>query len=208
MNRKALALTLILALLFSAVAGTQLSFFAKANFVFPPSNPVITIESPANRTYSTNSLSLEVTFRTYKTGYIMSGRIYTYSLDEKAPERIPITNSSVAVNPGGLVFYEGAANLTNLPEGLHNLKVRVALLYSDANDPGNIWGGEHYNFHTESISTVNFRVDTVPQNVSILMPENTTYTPNGVPLHFFIDEPASWTGYSLDGQKTLRSQGT
>ena len=207
MKRKTIALTLALALLFSAVAGAQFSLLAKANFVFPPANPHITVESPANRTYSTNSLSLNVTFRTYKTGYVMLARIYTCTLDEKKAELISITNSSVARNPGGLVFYEGAANLTNLTEGLHSLKIRVAIIYSDFNDPNTITGGEHYRINTESISTVYFRIDIVPQNVSIIMPENSTYAPTGVPLQFFIDEPASWTGYSLDGQENVTVAG-
>jgi hypothetical protein len=207
MKRKAFALTFVLALLFSAVTGSQLSLLVKANFVFSPAHPVITVESPTNRTYNTNSLSLEITVRTIKTGYILSGRIYNYTLDEKEPERILITNSSVATNPGGDVFYEGAANLSNLTEGLHSLKVHVLFVYSDANDPNTITGGEHYRINTESVSTVNFRVDTVPQNISILMPKNTIYTPTGVPLRLLIDEPASWTGYSLDGQENVTVKG-
>jgi hypothetical protein len=205
MKRTALALTLILALFLSAVAGAQLSLLPKANFVFPPANPVITIESPTNSTYKVTTLSLEVTFETYKTGYpggpeYPTTRQFTYILDGKAPEPINITNFSVAINPGGDVFFEGSALLPELTEGLHNLTVCVVFDYpSDTN--------AFESHHTESKSSVYFRIDTVAQNISILMPENSTYNPTEVPLQFFIDEPASWTGYSLDGQENVTVTG-
>jgi hypothetical protein len=203
MKRKALALTFVLALLFSAITGAQLNLLAKANFSLPPTDPSITIVSPTNSTYDVSTLSLEVNFKSFKgillgSEYVLSAPIiYTYSLDEKDPERISITNST---SDGTFFFYEGAANLTNLTEGLHSLKVYVALDYRGNYAEANL-------IHTESEATVNFRVDTVPQKVSILMPENNTYTPNGVQLKFFIDEPASWIGYSLDGQENVTVTG-
>ena len=42
--------------------------------------------------------------------------------------------------------------------------------------------------------------DSTPPGVSILSPQNTTYTTNSVPLTFTIDERTSWIGYSLDNQ--------
>jgi hypothetical protein len=59
----------------------------------------------------------------------------------------------------------------------------------------------------ESESTVYFRIDIIPQNISILTPENNTHNPTGVPLQFFIDEPVSWMGYSLDGQENVTVTG-
>jgi hypothetical protein len=190
-------------LLFSSLAGAMLIDSAKANFCFSPSNPRITMVSPTNTTYNTNNLSLQVTFDTYKTGdpggpASDDTRLFTYSLDGKNPENITITNSSVARVPGGDVFFEGSMQLPKLTEGLHNLTVRVAFDY-----PSN--GGPR-EFHTQSESTAYFRIDTVPQNISILTPENTTYM-LGVPLRFFIDEPASWMGYSLDGQANVTVTG-
>jgi len=40
--------------------------------------------------------------------------------------------------------------------------------------------------------------DTVPPQISVLMPENKTYYTSSVSLSFNINEPVSWTGYSLD----------
>jgi hypothetical protein len=200
-----LALALILALLFSALAGAKLIDSAKANFVFPPSNPRITMVSPTNTTYNTNNLSLQVTFETYHTGYeggpdYDTSRLFTYTLDGKNPENITITNASVVRIPGSNVFFEGSMRLPELTEGLHNLTVRVVFDYPP---PG--WD-EPYSLHTVSVSTVYFRIDIVPQHISILAPENKTYMLI-VPLQFSIDEPASWIGYSLDGQANVTVTG-
>ncbi len=204
MKPTTLALTVISALLISTVAGAQLSLLPKANFILPPGNPVITIVSPTNRTYKTNTLSLDVTFETYITGYegepLVSNttRTFTYTLDGSNPCSITITSSNIQHYPGGDAKWWGKSSLSELTEGLHNLTVNMVSDYFL--EPAD-------RFHTESNSTVNFRVDFVPQNISILMPENSTYMPNEVPLQFSIDEPASWTGYSLDGQENVTATG-
>jgi hypothetical protein len=76
------------------------------------------------------------------------------------------------------------------------------LFYDNPTSEGYIVRG----IHTESEATAYFRVDTVPQNISILMPENSTYMLE-VPLKFFIDEPASWIVYTLDGQENVTVTG-
>ena len=42
--------------------------------------------------------------------------------------------------------------------------------------------------------------DTTPPTISILSPENKTYTTSSVSLSFTVDEATSWMGYSLDRQ--------
>ena len=202
LKRKALALTLVLALLFSAVAGAQLSLLAKANFIFPPGNPIITMLSPTNSTYNVTTLSLKVTFETYHTAFeapLVSNktRVFSYALDGKNWDPLTITTARDEGYPGGDVFFESSDILPDLTEGSHNLTVRIVSDYFQ--EPAD-------RFHTESESTVYFRIDTVPQNISIIMPENSTYM-LGVPLQFFIDEPASWIGYSLDGQENVTITG-
>ena len=205
MKRTAITLTLIMALLFSAVAGAKLSLLPKANFIAPPANPEITIVSPSNRTYNTNTLTLEVTVDTYKTGYpggpdSDNTRLLTYALDGKNPENFSILVYNVARNPGGHVAVEGLVRpLPELAEGLHNLTAHVEFIYDNPSEKGYIVGG----IRTESDATVYFRIDTFPQHISILMPENMTYRPSDVPLQFFIDEPPLWVGYSLDGKENV-----
>jgi parallel beta-helix repeat protein len=45
--------------------------------------------------------------------------------------------------------------------------------------------------------------DTTPPTLSILSPENTTYTVNDVPLTFTVSESTSWIGYNLDSQTNV-----
>jgi hypothetical protein len=205
-KRKALSLIFILTLLFSGIAGAQLSPLTKANIMIGYMPPRINMLSPINGTYNTNNLSLSVNFTAYATGLYDGGpryentRMFTYTLDEKEPHNITITQNYIRSAPGATIFFEGEESLNDLTEGLHNLTVRGVFIYSR-------FPSDLYNITAESESTVFFRIDFVPQNVSILMPENSTYAPYGVPLQFFIDEPPSWTGYSLDGQENVTVTG-
>jgi len=45
--------------------------------------------------------------------------------------------------------------------------------------------------------------DETALNVSILSPENTTYTVSELPLTFTVNASVSWAGYSLDGQSNI-----
>ena len=208
MKRKTLALTVILPLLFSVIVWSQLSLLAKANFVFPPANPSITVESPTNSTYNTTSLSLKIMVNTYKTGYWGAPeeealRQFTYTLDGKNPEPITITGVFVAQNPGGDVNFYASTSLENLTEGLHTLNVRVVLNYSDLTHNGE----EHYKYHTESESTVCFSVDTGPPEVVVYSLENKSYYTTDVPLNFTVSESDIQMTYSLDGRENVTTVG-
>ena len=48
--------------------------------------------------------------------------------------------------------------------------------------------------------SIQFLFDLVPPCISILTPQNTTYTTTDVPLNFTLSEKSNWVGYSLDGQ--------
>ena len=204
MNRTALALALTIAMMFSLIVGAQLSPLIKANIMIGPLPANINMLSPIDGTYNTNNLSLSVNFTTFATGLYDGGpryentRMFTYTLDGKESHNITITRQDIGMNPGADVFFEGEESLKDLTEGLHNLTVRAVFIYSHS-------GVSDITY--ESKSTVFFRVDTVPQNITIIKPENTTYTPSEVPLSCFIDEPASWVGYSLDGQENVTVTG-
>ena len=170
-QEKKVALCLILLLSLSILTGYSFANRANANFVFPPSNPVITFESPINTTYNTNNISLKVEFDTYKTGYYGAPeeealRQFQYSIDKNDFQSIEITNSSIGKNPGTEVYFDGLINLHQLSEGYHNLTVKVIFDYSDLNSPYNTVGdtSEHYHYHTESISNVYLTVATPSEN--------------------------------------------
>ena len=48
---------------------------------------------------------------------------------------------------------------------------------------------------------------TLPPTISIVSPENKTYTVNNVSLNFTVSESTSWIGYSLDGQANITITG-
>jgi hypothetical protein len=49
--------------------------------------------------------------------------------------------------------------------------------------------------------------DTMPPTISVLSPENKTYTVSDVPLTFTVSESTSWIGYSLDSQNNVTISG-
>lgn len=50
-------------------------------------------------------------------------------------------------------------------------------------------------------------VDTTPPTISVLYPENKTYTITSIPLTFTVDEPTSWIGYNLDNHANVTVAG-
>ncbi len=50
-------------------------------------------------------------------------------------------------------------------------------------------------------------LDTTPPTVTIVSPENKTYTASNVSLTYTVSEPASWVGYSLDSQDSITLSG-
>jgi hypothetical protein len=54
---------------------------------------------------------------------------------------------------------------------------------------------------------IHFTVDTSPPSIRLLSPQNQTYTTTEVLLDFMLNETASWTAYSLDGQEPVTTTG-
>ncbi len=77
----------------------------------------------------------------------------------------------------------GNTTLTSLFDGPHCVEVF-------ANDTSGNMGSDK----------VCFAVDTTAPVVSILPPQNITYSTNNVLLSLTVEEPVDWMGYSLDGQ--------
>ncbi|MEM2954061.1 MAG: NosD domain-containing protein [Candidatus Bathyarchaeia archaeon] len=50
-------------------------------------------------------------------------------------------------------------------------------------------------------------IDIIPPTISLISPENKTYSVSDVPLTFTVSEPVSWIGYSLDGQANVTIAG-
>jgi hypothetical protein len=139
MKRTALALTLIMALLFSAVAGPKLVDLAEANWFVPvnpspPPKPEISILLPeSNKKYSSNiGIDFLVTGPNWGhydqsvaegSGSTIKLSSFSYSLDDKpnvtfAGEQIVLSNST------SIVFrLRFLGNLSGLSDGLHSIVV-------------------------------------------------------------------------------------
>jgi hypothetical protein len=157
MKRTALALALILALLFSAVALTQMAMFAEANpNMFPIPYEHISINSPQDKVYhDTDTILLNFTVKSnYEQEAIFS---YFYLLDAQKDYRL----ESVKVEEinefmsGEEYCYEGQAILSNLTIGSHKLTVFQGYVDSDGTLNGRI------NFDP-SASIVYFSIEPEP----------------------------------------------
>jgi len=140
--------------------------------------------------------------------YGISGSIdYTlnYSIDGKYNGPIPLV-----INYEGLHVITQGTGLVNLPElseGKHRLTIYTeADIYNNGlfNFPGSVFkpkinsdGTVYYSASYDD--TVYFYIDSTPPNMSILSPENKTYTAADIPLNFTVDENVSQVTYSLDG---------
>jgi len=76
--------------------------------------------------------------------------------------------------------------------------------YTLYDDGGSRW---IYFMYQHSDREVLIRGRSPPPTVSIILPENKTYTVSDVPLTFTVDEETSWLAYSLDGQDNVTITG-
>jgi hypothetical protein len=187
MKKTALAITLILAISVTLIAGKLTVEVANANF-FP--GDALSISSPiSNKVYATTSIPLKIiALREDPTPEIVS---ITYRLDENPNVTDTLTDLNKSLGSGLLDHSEFWAEtvLNNLPEGNHTLKA-----YStDAI-------GEHM------YASVDFVIDvSYASPLSVVSPQNATYYATEVPLTFICREGGKYDGvfsygvYMLDG---------
>ena len=60
-----------------------------------------------------------------------------------------------------------------------------------------------YTSNEDSHNDVFLTANEISLNITILSPQNTTYTVSEIPLTFTLNAPVSWAGYSLDGQANI-----
>ena len=187
MKRTALALTLILALLASMMAGMQILEVAKAN-LWPA--PAIYLEGLWS-VYTNTSVPLNV--RVLVPNGSPEIVCVLYCVDENS--NVTLTNLNrtynVWIGPGdalGSEFY-AALILENLAEGNHTLKV-----YSQDASGG------------EMSASTEFTIDTHYKSpLLVLSPQNITYTTSEVPLTFVFSEEIDQAYYELDREGDLIS---
>ena len=159
---------------------------------------VIGIQSPANETYNSRFLTLNVSFAF---GLGMKYSLY-YSINGKYIGFIPWNISNP--NEVHVVYHaSGSAKLPELAEGSHSLTVTLVA-------SGFVKGENPRTY----VNTVEFTTDpnanmkeSTPPKISDISIENKTYFTPDVPLVFTLNEKVSQVAYSLDGKDNITVAG-
>jgi hypothetical protein len=205
MKKTAIALSLILALLFSVATGAQFVNLAKANPYsitgeVPPDSetfpPAISISTPKNNTaYATNRLPLvfNVTAPQSKTASETSILRVTYQADWMDKT----VNFNIGQQQASL-----SLQFSNIPEGTHRIIIQAfgGGLYVD------VEGLSYKEFRISSSSELRFSIDTIPPTITIREMLNTT-SEQGYPLDFMVNETISTVSYVLDNNQNVSISG-
>jgi hypothetical protein len=189
MKKTALALTLTLALLVSTMTGVKLVNLSIAN-PYPYTNcdssfVTVSILSPENKTYDTNSILITVFAGAYPgiwgVGYSLDGG----PMRELAPDKWDghTFNQSVMLN--------------RLSKGTHNIVAKAVAPASDR--------------IIDAYSQVYFAIgkETEPPDITapaitVFSPQNKTYYETGfLPINFSVNEPECLIRYKLDSQEPV-----
>jgi hypothetical protein len=189
----------------------------KADSINSTSYSVVEILFPANSTYDSRFLTLNVTFPCGGLHYTL-----TYNIDGKDEGSIPwvVDNPNNEVH----VIYKaiGSVALPELSEGSHCLTVTIICglyNYHGANAPGApfkptspgssdyeaTWTDTVYFTIDVGAGTIEpaIAVDSVPPSISDISLYNRTYTSTEVPLNFTVSENISQVTYSVDGKDNV-----
>lgn len=203
---------LVLGMLVAFLAGTQTIQAQQTadGQAFILASP-LTINSPANTTYNSGLLTLNITVKTMLNPSASNITI-TYSIDGKTNTTINTETKHVPIwaeitYPNGTktqgisiqsyYLITGIADLPEISEGSHSITVYVKYDFS---------ADSHQTGFDEK--TVHFTVnDGKPPTLSNLSLENKTYNQKDLHLNFTTDQPTSWIGYSLDGKRNVTITG-
>lgn len=219
MKREVLALALILALLFSAIAGVFFVNLAWANPWASPlyshsilegviplpegtKLPVVTVFNPQNNThYASKNLLLNFSVTIERSNNISLSVDELYYLASWKKDRTNINIRSYVKN--NYPNYSVSINLTDVPEGPRWIQV-YARSGATAYQTGYYVNGFHrttYYVAYEALSAsskVEFTIDTIRPQIFSLLLENKTYDTSNVSLTLTTNEPVSQVLYSLD----------
>jgi hypothetical protein len=227
MKQITLTLTLILALLFSAVAGAKL---AKKVEAYPPYEPdaesaiTISVSSPEdNKLYNTKAVKLDF--------YVTVGENTTHSLISKICYETDWRKENKTVFSYGGYFLRDlwvqlssprtfidpvsksvqSLELTDIPEGNHSIRIYATVWhYSSIEKLESVFESylQYSDLTMASRSvTVFFAIDTVAPEVLFSSPKNMTYDSSDVSVNFTVDELFSKCSYSLDGHDNVTIAG-
>jgi hypothetical protein len=230
MKRKASALTFILSLLVSVLAGTLPIQNAARELIVrgdadtnssgvigsPGAN--ITITSPENKVYSTDNVTvafkiesgIPLTNNVVLAHYLRYGCLLDHSFSIKTYVYLDDAGNKITYN-----HTDWESNVDLVLSRYEDGYLCNATLTKLSEGPHNItaWAEERINYLSYDIivgsvySTVQFNVDLLPPSISILSPENKAYNTSDVPLDFTVNEAVVHISYSLDGQENVTAAG-
>ena len=194
-KRTALTLTLTVALLLYVISGTRFDKVAKANPgpIEPLTPPVIEMLSPENMTYVSRNVTLA--FITREPDIPWNPCYHAYI--DMVAYRLDGSDNNLLLISGREKFYNFSLTLSSLSEGSHSLKVLAwseSLVALSIIERG---GG----------ITVYFNIDTTSPAISVLSPKSITFNTTDIELDLALNEPASWTGYSIDNEANVTITG-
>ena len=177
---------LVVALLFSVLTGTRFVRVGIANPV-PPTTEIKILSPQSNGSYSGHSVPLVFEVIEYHgtTSYLVGTSSIRYYVDGE--EAGSFDGSEFTGRGLSKTF---SVDLAGLSAGCHIVKVTKNATFNL------IMTG-----YSENVSsrTVGFLV-TSPLEISVMLPENVSYSADSLSLDFAVNEPVLWMGYSLDGK--------
>jgi hypothetical protein len=212
--KKMLLATALSGLVLLAVAQLCFVKLADANplpysnyiLVSPLTKPSITILSPAENNTLHNSDNLTISFSaTIKSEsvdvWILSVRYNTSWQSDNITVWERSDYNNWLPHDDDIHEYSGNLSLTGIPEGNQTVTI---IVYGGGSYSSNM---VLYFFNAPSYYTVNFTVDTVPPEVSVLELDNKTFVAPEVPLNFTVNESFSKISYVLDNQDNVTIDG-
>ena len=189
--KRAFAVSLILALLVSALTGTVL--IGLATCLLPSTSkyiPKVNLQSPENKICGGNSVPVDFSVSFFSWANHTNELRLEYSLDYST--LMPLAGFHQSISEGFAVI---GSTLTHLSEGVHVLRVQVTVFYEDIRDTSiQSWSPPGLS------EAVSFTVNAAVPRVSILsLKQLKTYNATTLPLEFAVSEPAASLSYSLDG---------
>ena len=192
---KKTTLTLLLILLLISITGAKMVNWAAANpypYTHCDSSLVtVSILSPENKTYDTNSILLTVTAGGYPgVWYVL------YSVDGGPLIELPLGQQLLAHTLTASVW------VNRLSKGSHNLTVVAGAM---ANNPeGKVTATSQVYF---TVAKETEPHDYAAPEITIVSPQNKTYYKTGIPLNFSVNELDCWIRYKIDAQEAIEISG-
>ncbi|MEJ5327051.1 MAG: hypothetical protein WHU54_02215 [Candidatus Bathyarchaeia archaeon] len=192
--RKIVLVSIIFILLLSVSAPIERAVFHTVDANFVPGIPFIRIISPANKTYNTDLIPLNISISTFFDFY-GNLRIVEYSLDGK--ENVTISTEYQGLGEDYYSTVTGFAQLPALSEGTHTIAVYATYRFPDYGE-----------YTTSDSKTVTFTIDFASPYITILSPRNSArYNTTDVPLIFTVDRSFSTLSYCLDSNANIFMEG-